>query len=502
MATFEPKSYEAIVESVLSAMTAPPSPLTDRGVGSVTRTLAESVGREIALLHKQLLKVHLWGFVDTAEAEALDRVVALLGLKRRRQETAAGRVVFYRKPGTAGDITIPAGTRVSSGGDAPVAFETVADATLNEGEETAVAEVRALTAGPAGVVPAGAISYVNRPVAGISTVENPQATSLGAPTETDAQLRERAKRTLERAGKATINAIRYGLMEVPGVESVAVSDDPVSEPGVVKVTVEGLDTPEARQRAIATLNELRAAGIRVRHNLGGPDHDPSLSVVLTPIHVNCHLTFDPASLPADEQERARRAVDGALRAYLDSLEVEQPVSVNRMIALALTVAGVGNAQISVELVESDQAAGGGRAVGEDGQLRARATERFVLQHPRDLAVEPSGIPIYLDVALTATSPESSSLPENQVRTWVQRALEEQLARVSKPGRGRTASLELAQLEQALQDSRYSVSGVKIATALYTGRGLLLRDPQSLELADREVAQLRNLTVTVAGGGSR
>lgn len=501
MATFEPKSYEAIVESVLSAMTAPPSPLTDRSVGSVTRTLAESVGREIALLHKQLLKVHLWGFVDTAEAEALDRVVALLGLKRRRQETAAGQAVFYRKPGTVGDITIPAGTRVSTGGDTPVTFETVADVALPEGGETAVAEIRALAAGPEGVVPAGAISYVNRPVAGISAVENSQGTSLGAPTETDAQLRERARRTLERAGKATINAIRYGLMEVPGVESVAVTDDPVNEPGVVKVTVEGPATPAARQRAIDALNDLRAAGIRVRHNLGGADHDPSLDVVLTPIHVACHLTFDPASLPADEQERARKQVDGALRAYLSSLEVEQPVSVNRMIALALAVAGVGNAQITVELVEPNPA-DGVRAVGQDGQLRAKAAERFTLQHPRDLAVEPSGIPIYLDVSLTATSPESSGLPENQIRTWVQRALEQKLAQVSKPGRGRTASLELPQLEQALQDSRYSVSGVTISTALYTGRGLLLREPRALELVDREVAQLRSLSVTVTGGGSR
>ena len=61
--------YKSDVEPVLS----------DRNVGSVTRTLAESFAREFAVLYQQLLLVYKSGFIDTAQKDALDQVVAILG---------------------------------------------------------------------------------------------------------------------------------------------------------------------------------------------------------------------------------------------------------------------------------------------------------------------------------------------------------------------------------------------------------------------------------------
>jgi hypothetical protein len=51
------------------------SPLTDINIGSVTRTLSESIGREIAVVYQQVNQAYLAGFLDTAESEALERVI-------------------------------------------------------------------------------------------------------------------------------------------------------------------------------------------------------------------------------------------------------------------------------------------------------------------------------------------------------------------------------------------------------------------------------------------
>src|SRR6202035_299333 len=76
--------------------------LTDRNPGSVTRLLAASVGREYAVLSRQLEAVYRAGFLDTAGGRDLEQLVALLGLSRRGRANATGTVVFARStPATA-----------------------------------------------------------------------------------------------------------------------------------------------------------------------------------------------------------------------------------------------------------------------------------------------------------------------------------------------------------------------------------------------------------------
>ncbi|HEY1179186.1 MAG TPA: hypothetical protein VGF17_23780, partial [Phytomonospora sp.] len=58
-------------------LVAPPAPLTDLNVGSVTRTLLESVARELAEQYEHLRLVYESAFVDTATGTTLDQVGAL-----------------------------------------------------------------------------------------------------------------------------------------------------------------------------------------------------------------------------------------------------------------------------------------------------------------------------------------------------------------------------------------------------------------------------------------
>lgn len=73
-----------------------PSGITDLNPGSVVRTLVEAMGREIEYLYGQLQAVYNSGFLETAEGDALDMTVALLGITRKPPQPSSGFVTFGR----------------------------------------------------------------------------------------------------------------------------------------------------------------------------------------------------------------------------------------------------------------------------------------------------------------------------------------------------------------------------------------------------------------------
>lgn len=263
------------------------APLTDRNVGSLTRTLGEAFARELAVLRSQLEFVYRSGFIDTAEGTALDMVVALLGVARKTREFASGTVRFFRDTPAPADITIPAGTKVSTAlpvaaapaapatpaapaaRGKPVAFVTTADRTLRRGQLAVEAPVRAELKGPTGVVDAGTISVINQTVLGINGVMNDAATVFGGAGESDDELRGRAKSVAERAGRATPRAILNALTELSAIKpnDVKVSEDLTGMPGVVSISVAADPTPELASDVHDAILQARAAGIRVVTNL-------------------------------------------------------------------------------------------------------------------------------------------------------------------------------------------------------------------------------------------
>jgi len=72
------------------------SRLSDINVGSVLRTLVESVSREIEFVYEEMENVYDSGFIDTAKGDALDLVVSILGIKRKEPTRASGPVIFLR----------------------------------------------------------------------------------------------------------------------------------------------------------------------------------------------------------------------------------------------------------------------------------------------------------------------------------------------------------------------------------------------------------------------
>ena len=60
------------------------TPLTDVNVGSVVRTLLETTAREMAVQYAQVQQVYDSAFVETSTGDSLDKVVALVDVRRLR----------------------------------------------------------------------------------------------------------------------------------------------------------------------------------------------------------------------------------------------------------------------------------------------------------------------------------------------------------------------------------------------------------------------------------
>ena len=279
-----------------------PSPLTDVNVGSVARTLVEAISRELAVVYAQLNAAYESAFVETATGASLDRVVALLGLRRYEAGRPVGTVRFGRQPGSTGTIAIPPGTPVTDADDT-IRYETTEAHTMLAGESTAEVRVRGSAASTPTVEP-GVLSVVQRAVAGIDSVTNEQATGRATVDETDDELRVRARAAVGAANKGTLGALENGLLQLPDVRAVNVQEFPHGVAGEVHVSISLSDPareslPDTVQRRI---EELRPAGVRI---VAEPASEARLAARVSLVLAGSHL---PPSEVEELHRRARRAV--------------------------------------------------------------------------------------------------------------------------------------------------------------------------------------------------
>lgn len=222
--TFEPKKFNQVFEEMRQRTPIP----TDFEVGSVARTVYESFAYEIALLYEKMKLVYLSAYVDTAEGQQLDMVVAILGIKRGEPEFAEGIIAFERDLGKQ-DIEVPLGTLVATP-ETPTnpkkVYQTIESKLFPKEQTSLEVKIQAVNRGETQVTPAETLTVLPRPIPGIKAVSNANPTRFtGKRRETDGELRERAKNTLISSGKATILSLENALLSLPGVKDVKVREN-------------------------------------------------------------------------------------------------------------------------------------------------------------------------------------------------------------------------------------------------------------------------------------
>jgi hypothetical protein len=332
------------------------SPLTDINVGSVTRTLSEAIGREIATLYQQINQAYLSAFIDTATGKSLDFVVAILGVTRKSKDYAVGLATFFRDPQVTGNITIPEGVSLKvEKGDA--LFTVTQQRTLQRGQVRIDAPIRAGDEfkGEAGKVDAGKITAMARPIAGIARVTNFEPTFLGARDETDAELRSRAKSVLRALGKGTLAALARVIFEGRGelTEIWDPNSPPAKQagPGSVALLVEA--EPERFPSLVSAVHETRAAGVLA-------------TVVARYIYFTPRVRATIATgLTGAGKEKVQREIISSVQAYVDGLSAGDPAEGTRLIAAMTSVADVTAVTIADLMAwRSDTGDPGGEALSD------------------------------------------------------------------------------------------------------------------------------------------
>jgi uncharacterized phage protein gp47/JayE len=241
--------------------------------------------------------------------------------------------IFYASYGYYEKIVVPKGTTVSTYSRNPEnvrSFEVIRDTPLArspDGKWEVSVPVTATVPGKAGNVYAGSVNMMPSPVSGINYVINKSDIMGGTEVESDEALRARARRALERAGKATLRALQLAVQGVEGVSGeVIVIDRPGDVPGVIQVIATGGDE-QAITRAI---EETRSAGIKVEFKRP------------TSVPLDIRVSVYPA--PGVGREDVRQKVDAAVREYLSRLEIGDDVIVSRIIEAAVGVPGVRDAR--------------------------------------------------------------------------------------------------------------------------------------------------------------
>lgn len=276
------------------------------------------IAYEFQGMWEQLENTYYAGFLNSATGQSLDRVVALVGVERRAATYATGTIRFSASAAVSTAITIPAGTRVQTA-DRTLTFATNAAATIAVGQSYVDVAVTAVATGIDGNVAAGTTTYLYDPVAGVTTVTNPAATTGGSDIESDASLRYRAQNYAPDAA-ATVIAFEQRLLGLDGVLSVAIAED--TDTNAVTVTVLGGTDSEIT----ALLNLIRPCGISVSWNRPTTD-----TVVVT-----CTVTVQDGSTASAVLENVAAALDD----YLNDLGIAENVYFSEVVEAITGANGV------------------------------------------------------------------------------------------------------------------------------------------------------------------
>ena len=179
---------------------------------------------------------------------------------------------------------MPAGTAVTD--DKANRYLTLSEITMEPNESTREVLAGGETSGTA-EVDEGALNRLEVMIAGISSVVNIQAARQLAAPETDADLRRRARGALHGVVRGTLDALRFGLLSIPGVKDVVIKEAPNGVAGEIAIQVAYTDQ-STEPRTEGRSGDRRTQACRNSCNGG--------EAATLKVNVECDLTLTGSSL--------------------------------------------------------------------------------------------------------------------------------------------------------------------------------------------------------------
>jgi uncharacterized phage protein gp47/JayE len=310
---------------------------TPVGIPRDTRVADES-GRTFATQeYAEILdQIDEYGTQSDGVLRTANRIAGLIGVWRQGEDPETASPLDTEDPPVSGDdertVTLAEGVRPE--GRLLIRYR----------PKSVTVPIAAVQPGPEGNVNAGTITIMPTPPSGVEGVVNDEPVTGGQLPEPDDRLRERAKHALERAGNATLNAIRFAVLEVDGVEGVEVVDHGLDDTvplGEVRVRYSGGESTEVE----GAVEDARAAGILARLD--------EIERVL--ISGTFYLIPESGASPA-----AAGPFLAAVAESITALTIGAPLSVRRLNALAYNVPGL--ADVAEAQLEHDRGGEAGQPV--------------------------------------------------------------------------------------------------------------------------------------------
>lgn len=229
--------------------------ITDYSVGSVIRSIYDAVSIEGETLY-------LMTFNNIQEGIEQGLLSAFNFSPKEAQKAYGDITIEFFSP-IANAITIDKGTRFSTGSvDSPIYYETRNSYYIPTGSKSAVLSVQANVAGTIGNVLSGEITYPESTIYNVSRVYNQYPFLTGTEEETYLEARQRFNSMIQSIGKATADSLIYATLSVPGIQ-LAKIEEFVGYVNIYAGDANGLLTPDLQTLVSTTLDNYRAAGIKV-----------------------------------------------------------------------------------------------------------------------------------------------------------------------------------------------------------------------------------------------
>ena len=213
------KKFRDILGDMASWMVLSGSKVTNFTIGSVVRSLLESVAMEIE---------DLYFFIKTKFDEFQDRAIyASFKFERQPAKAATGLVTVSFTQPLSQTVLIPKGFRFFT---APIEgrtvyFEAIQDTIASLGFFEIDVMVQCTETGLVGNVPSYSITKVVSATAFMSGVVNKDKFFTGLPEETKEERQKRFNAFIDSLGRSTQPAVKYGCMQVNGLAGVHIKED-------------------------------------------------------------------------------------------------------------------------------------------------------------------------------------------------------------------------------------------------------------------------------------
>jgi len=322
------KDFDNMTDNVLTKIVNSNIGITNINDGSVIRTIVESIMSELDIQQFNVKQVYNAKCIDTSIGSDLDALVMILGIIRKPATKCIGVVTFSMTEPSINDIYIEYAQIISTV-DGNIQFIVTDDnAYIPAGQLSVNVNVEAIDAGNI-FIPANALCVMNTPIIGIESVYNADVIYGGTNTESDEDVRVRAKNALQKLGRGTNIALENGIMDIIGVIDVSAIDMArgIGTTDLIIVTDTIPPSDELSAKINETIIEIKPAGIDV--------------AVIYPTLVPINVSVNRYNSIGDIDD-----IGNAIVQYFETLKISDSFIINQMERYILSECNVHNMDIS------------------------------------------------------------------------------------------------------------------------------------------------------------